>query len=82
MTSEDKKISEEKESETTEDTLSKTETQGTDPAKSPPQKVKSRSNRFVNSLACTAIQDYLFGVCSKPSPRNISEYGFQVMFQN
>ena len=47
MTSEDKKISEEKESETTEDTLSKTETQGTgtDPAKSPPQKVKSRSNR-------------------------------------
>lgn len=45
MSSDDKKIAEEKESETTEETLSKTETQGTDPAKSPPQKVKSRSNR-------------------------------------
>ena len=47
MTSDDKKKAEEKESETTEETLSKTETQSTDPAKSPPQKVKSRSNRFV-----------------------------------
>lgn len=45
MSTEDKKVVEEKESETTDETLSKTGTPAPEPAKSPAQKTKSRSNR-------------------------------------
>ena len=47
MGPEDKKVGEEKESETTDETLSKTGTPAPEPAKSPAQKTKSRSNRYM-----------------------------------
>ena len=55
MNPEDKKITEEKESETTDETLSKTGTPANDPTKSPAQKNKPRSNRY-----CQLKNNFLF----------------------
>ena len=55
MGPEDKKIGEEKESETTDETLSKTGTPAPEPAKSPAQKTKSRSNRYIYKLCYITV---------------------------